>query len=1041
MKTSIVRLLTGAFALALLLAVGLSVQDTAQAQTATVDIYSGIETGDTGVKISFIRSCDPYPARTGTADSDALGTPAGTKCPADAAGDSQFTVTAGTTQPSAETPLEVYNTSLPKSGTGTGANDNPRKLSGAASFTLYAVPRTTNLRANEIKAFSGNVIEISYTPAGTLGVIKTLTVDNVAPTLVVTSPAHNATVKGGASVTFSAEFTDGASGFQAKAENLQAGTAGQVPDEGPDIGRGQAQLVVAGNIVGLVKGDFTAIDGGWRVSKTLNSTILQAVSANIPWYFRAEDNAGNLARTNTSIALAAQGGTSPTVITDARFGGAGVGSTLAATAFDGSEIKATRGSASQTREVTLFDNNSDDTTSTGGELTVASAFFTDNADTSPLNESLLTKDDKLALLGTSLLIVDSKAPTLGTITTGVGLSAGKEAMNRKNAIKVEFGDSGKTDSDTGSGLDPASATPAAFTVEGHTVSSVAVKGNNAYLTLADNLGSTEKPQVTVANGAIMDKAGNAYGGGGKKAEDGLGPNLSLSEDKDLSKSSVTVTISSDELLNGIPTVTLGRVVNADGGVINFGEMECVYEAVPASGTGDNALPALPKVTQATNADGSCEDPQAADGLDARYGSAAPGASPVPGQPGAVPNVLQSTAQSYTYTVGTTAIPTGTNGGKYTVYAMGHDTQGTTGGNSSTVGDKTNANNTGAFTFQLDRELNNAVAPIVTVSNAEDVGAEDKPPEVEVISPMIVTVNYAGEGKEYDGDTYRTVTLTSAALKVTFADGTSESTTFDLATQVSSSDNMKFTIPLLDPKVGSYSLTVKAEDSAGNTVTDGHTVTWKVIAATPFNVGLKPGWNLISLPFQPANPAINSVIPKDHAISLVMTLDKAEGVWLFSRRDAETSLFSGDVAVITASSAYFVRTHTFDPLKLLRPPVATAAAAPARPPAITVTEGFNLIPVSSNAGSVPKGMDADTYFGTLGSTWLQAQSWNPLSRSWNVVSPGQTVHTFANEDTGADFTDRCGRSHKFEKNAKVKAQVCTGEGMWLWVNKDGTLIPR
>ena len=107
--------------------------------------------------------------------------------------------------------------------------------------------------------------------------------------------------------------------------------------------------------------------------------------------------------------------------------------------------------------------------------------------------------------------------------------------------------------------------------------------------------------------------------------------------------------------------------------------------------------------------------------------------------------------------------------------------------------------------------------------------------------------------------------------------------------------------------------MKGEDSAGNASgTSGHTITWSVGAAKPVKIGLEPGWNLVSLPFQPANPAINSVIPSDHPIGLVMTFDNAEGVWLFSRRDAETGLFTGDVAVITATNAYFVNTESFEP---------------------------------------------------------------------------------------------------------------------------------
>ena len=126
---------------------------------------------------------------------------------------------------------------------------------------------------------------------------------------------------------------------------------------------------------------------------------------------------------------------------------------------------------------------------------------------------------------------------------------------------MNFADDGKDDNDTaGSGLDASSVTPAAFTVSGNTVNSVSVQGNSVYLTLADNLAPDEQPSISIASGQIMDKAGNAYGGGRiSKAGDGLGPNLSLAEDADLSDEKVTITIGTDEQLDNLPVVRLGRV--------------------------------------------------------------------------------------------------------------------------------------------------------------------------------------------------------------------------------------------------------------------------------------------------------------------------------------------------------------------------------------------------------------------------------------------------------------------------------------------------
>ena len=372
-----------------------------------------------------------------------------------------------------------------------------------------------------------------------------------------------------------------------------------------------------------------------------------------------------------------------------------------------------------------------------------------------------------------------------------------------------------------------------------------------------------------------------------------------------------------------------------------------------------------------------------------------------------PNPSQTAALSYTYAVtATTANPTGESGGKYNVYVEGVDTQHAE--NKGSAGHASDANNSAAFTFQLDTALNGGGDPTVTVSDATATASSGDAPDVEAVDPMIVTVDWAGEAGEYPGDSYRTVELTSAELKITFSDGSSESKTFNLTTEVSTADSRKYTIPILNPKVGAYTLTVKGEDSAGNASgTAGHSASWNVVAAKPVNINLEPGWNLISLPFQPGNPAINSVIPANHPADIVMTFDNASQVWMVSRRDAETGLFVGDITVMTANTAYFVRTDKFQAIRVLRPPLATAAAAPPPPPAIAVVEGWNLVPIVSNDIPTPTTIPADDYFGTLGNDgWLKALTFNTLVRTWESSHPATRLTTRLNPWTTKAIRFRC-----------------------------------
>ncbi len=933
--------------------------------------------------------------------------------------------------------LEVLNLDVAKVTTGT-APSNPRDITVGDSITVvqeFTSPNAdgTPTVAGEIRAFNGNRIQLTYTPASGFATTAIILVDNVKPTLVSNSPTIPLVTKKGVNITFSADITDGGSGYTstvgtasatADIDDLNA-TPGALATANATTPIGGVRLVVAGNVVALGKGDFTKIDDGWRVSKSLGSTAIQNIGANVPWYFETRDRAGNTRRTSGGIALkgtVAPGGTTVGGITDARFATSGTTGGLPTDSFIGTMMKVTRGSASETVAINSF------TPATGAfTITIPAEGFFAAADATSTE---VLAGDKFELVGSNLLSIDGVAPDSPAATTGIVYSTSKKMAVRglsgkANSIQVTFDDDGKTaNDDAGSGLDPASVTPSAFAVSGNTVNSVSVQGNDVYLTLAENLASDEQPSITIANGMIMDKAGNAASGSRiAKAADGLGPNLSLSESGDLHKEKVTVTISTDEQLAKLPEVTLSRVIDNDGGVVTEGDQECVYAAVDAV-TGPPALSALPKLTRALETDGTCLDPTASstDDLNDRYGSQ-PSPTDVAGQPAGSPDPSQTAAKSYTYAVtAATANPVGDDvvGGKYNVYVEGEDTQNTL--NVGSVGHKSDANNAAAFTFQLDTKLNGGVDPIVSVSDNEDVEKDDS--DVEAVDPMIVTVDFKGEAGEYPGDSYRTVELTSASLKITFADGSSESKTFDLTTEVSSPDSIKYTIPLLNPKVGRYTLTVKGTDSAGNaSSTAGHSATWEVISPKPVKIDLKPGWNLISLPFQPANPAINSVIPANHPADIVMTFDNASQVWMVSRRDAESGQFVGDITVMTASTAYFVRTNNFQALSLLRPALATAAAAPPPPPAITVVEGWNLVPVVSNDIPTPKSIDADDYFGTLGTNWLKALTFDTLTRTWESVTPNET------EDADDD-----------SETEETPVQVTVGKGYWLYATKAGVIIP-
>ena len=1072
-----------AFAL-LLVVMGLSTQPTVQAQKM-------VDADSTAIYICTDRDCNL----------------AGAATPSSTDHDNVFTVNfAGD--------VTIQNLDLPrvtdKDNNGTpdnalddfdGGDANPKVLVGSGERTIVAVHQSSGLTdANttyQVKAFNGNRIQITYTPTGgQFATIKTVTVDNVKPAVVTSSPAIPLIITDSVDLTFSADVTDGGSGYTTK-----VGTTGMSDiddlDNGPSslqargsngTSHGGIRLVVAGNNVALTSGDFTKIDDGWRVSKTINSSAIQNISANNPWYFETKDRAGNVRRSSGSISSTTSGPSSDDTLTnpaytsliDSKFDGFLNGNTFAE-----SNIRVTRNDdngnlvVSNSQEITAFNSSGGTFTFTNTVMDplfgvpqveevqadasanppivgVAAAAYhcpfdpideevdSDNNvevngvadadnDTGQLGACGAIAKAKYEILGSNLITVDSEEPELMSTETGIGYNSGtKKDKVQKNSIKLTFTDLGSDASEApGSGLDSSTVSPGAFSVSGNAVESVSAVGNKIYLTLADNLGSTEQPTVSVQSGVIKDKAGNAFGGARiAKAADKLGPNLSLSKSADLSNDEITVTITTDEQLNASPTVTINRATDKEGAV-----------------TDTNAV--------------------------------------------ASSSVRQAGALSYTYAQSVAPTTDNGTGGEFTVHATGEDT----GENPSSVGDKASSSSAKAFTFELDKALNGGEDPVVQVSDNKNVEIDDD--SVEQVDPMIVTVDFSREGKEYSRDSYRTVELTSAKLRVTFTDGSFEDRTFNLTTEVSSPDSVKFTIPLLNPKIGSYRLTVQAIDSAGNVRTDGTGTTaenlisnWVVTKPSPVDIALAPGWNLVSLPFQPANPAINSVIAANHPADIVMTFDNASQVWLVSRRDAETGLFVGDIPVMTASTAYFIRTENFQALRMLRPPIATAAAAPPPPPAITVVKGWNLVPVVSNDIPTPKAIAADDYFGTLGggsdAGWLKALTFDTLVRTWTSVTPGETMvlgvgdtnpcttkvpdaaavkdgnepcqvgayseRSIATNDMLSDGedpptlsinpNDPDGKNDTFDANDKVtvRAPVSVGKGYWLYATADGVIIP-
>ena len=420
--------------------------------------------------------------------------------------------------------------------------------------------------------------------------------------------------------------------------------------------------------------------------------------------------------------------------------------------------------------------------------------------------------------------MDGEKPTLVSAVTGewwndaeapgARLKTGSDG--KRTSLRVTFSDT--------SGMEQDSLAPGNFSVDGTTPIAVLLidlinesrtpptrkTPLDVFLTLPVELTSDARPTVRIP-GEVTDRAGNAVAvGTSREATDGLLPRLTVRLDRTLSREAVEITVESDEPLREPPGVRLDTQANASGGLA----MENVMPT--ASATGQRTYVASSRADSAPSAN--------------------------------LPRKINLQVSALEL-----------NG-----------IQGTVGAS--------NAELSTAVTYQLDPLLNNGLDPEFTVAGTHLLpggvvtgggtafidAAELITVVVDFLRQCTTTVcSSGGEAKEYEGDTHQSVEITEATASVTSAGGVSQL----LPVSVSSSSGVTFLLSLPGSTLGEYTITVRAKDAAGNvSKTAGSAVPdtlrnrFTVIAATPYELPLAPGWNLISLPFMPSDPSINALIP-------------------------------------------------------------------------------------------------------------------------------------------------------------------------------------
>ena len=337
-------------------------------------------------------------------------------------------------------------------------------------------------------------------------------------------------------------------------------------------------------------------------------------------------------------------------------------------------------------------------------------------------------------------------------------------------------------------------------------------------------------------------------------------------------------------------------------------------------------------------------------------------------------------------------------GLYTVRVSAHDNSG---GNMGSKGDGSApvdvSSDTSAVLFERDTNIS---APDV---DPDAAGVQD---EFSIDDPnAFIRIDFSGEGSEYDAsedgddlDTHGMVTIVTAMLGDE-----------DITESLQSNDaGNVFLFHASGLDLGDHDLSVVAMDEAGNKNSSAFEATITITERDPYTLKLNPGWNLVSIPGEPMDSDINTVIPADHPIATVLTYDPSvPGGWLTALRGADGS-FTGTLTDITAGRAYWIQTPSFQGLKVDIPKQAVGAQIL---PTIAIAQGWNLIPILDVDGDfMLNSNDADdyNYFGGLSEGSVTGiYTFNTITNSWSSVA---------------------------------EADVAIGKGYWIYATDAGVIVP-
>ena len=520
--------------------------------------------------------------------------------------------------------------------------------------------------------------------------------------------------------------------------------------------------------------------------------------------------------------------------------------------------------------------------------------------------------------------------------------------------------------------------------------------HTVFIELEDELSPDETPDVALVPNGIEDKAGNEQDDGEEEADDWIAPKflivniaspLEAPESEVLAgeDDEVTFTVSVDERIKATRPDIMVNYVNASS-VATTGDETC-DDGTTSGGTRVRGEIITPS--------GDCLDAGEATG-----GS------------------LSVKIEKVSNTEWTATVDEPDATGYYNIYVSANDRS-----SQQNPGDEGVAPAkivTDFFKGNGDVDTDDAIFfegdiiltdPAVRVSG---VPVDNDEPTVELKTPLFIEFDFsATEGGEYAEDSFDFVQITKFTL-----DGV------DMTDSVKTTDDETFLVALTGLTATEHEIKVQAVDRAGNELDDELEIDFEVDERDPFDKRLDPGWNLVSLPGEPADSSIATVFGSNVDVRTVYTYDPVvPGGWLVAVRESLESDWQGDLTEITAKRGYWVLSEAIQDWEVSIPRLAGGAVdsgTPIQPPVIPMYAGWNLVPVIDVTGDKLDDSDtinAQVYLNSLddGLDLARVLGFNTITNQWRTLPVGENA-----SDASADLS--------------------IGSAYWVFVRESASLVP-